>query len=182
MLPEKEAKRLSKWLSYILRHHPESAGIVLDEHGWTDTQTLITNLSAKEPLFNPETLQFIVANNSKKRFAFNEDGSKIRASQGHSVDVELGYTQQQPPELLFHGTTEKNIPSILKSGLKKMERHHVHLSADKETAQVVGARFGKPVVLTVKAGLMHEQGFSFFISENGVWLTDRVPAEFLSEL
>lgn len=182
MLSEKEAKRLSKWLSYILRHHPESAGIVLDEQGWMDTQTLINNLSAKEPLFNAEALQFIVATNSKKRFAFNEDGSKIRASQGHSVDVELGYTQQQPPEFLFHGTTEKNISSILKSGLKKMERHHVHLSADKETAQVVGARFGKPVVLTVNAGLMHEQGFSFYISENGVWLTENVPAEFLSEL
>lgn len=180
MLPEKEAKRLSKWLSYILRHHPESAGIVLDENGWTDTQTLIQHLSAKEPLFSLEILQFIVETNSKKRFAFNEDSAKIRASQGHSVEVELGYSQQQPPEFLFHGTTEKNIPSILASGLKKMERHHVHLSADKETAQTVGARFGKPVVLMIKSGLMHEQGFSFYISENGVWLTEHVPAEFLS--
>lgn len=179
MLSEQENKRLSRLLSYILRHQPEHIRIQLDENGWADTEQLIKQLAEKEPSFDAGVLQHIVATNSKKRFAFNENGSKIRASQGHSVEVELDYAPQPPPEFLYHGTAEKNIPGILKTGLQKIERHHVHLSSEKATAQAVGARYGQPVILTVRSGKMQEQGFIFFRSDNGVWLTDHVPVEFI---
>lgn len=182
MLSEQENKRLSRLLSYILRHHPEHIGIQLDENGWAETSLLIKNLQEKEPAFSLEILRHIVDSNSKKRFAFNEDGAKIRASQGHSVNIELGYTEQQPPEFLFHGTAEKNLPAIFENGLHKMERHHVHLSAGKETARSVGARHGKPVVLTIRSATMYGQGYKFYVSDNGVWLTENVPAEYIQVL
>jgi putative RNA 2'-phosphotransferase len=182
MLSEKENQHFSKLLSFILRHHPESAGVELDANGWTDTSLLVKNINAREPGFNLEILQFIMSTNSKKRFGFNEDGSKIRANQGHSIEIQLQLPEREPPETLFHGTAEKNIPSILQTGLQKIERHHVHLSVDRETAKAVGARYGKPVVLTVQSGKMHSEGYKFYLSDNAVWLTEAVPPAFLPNL
>lgn len=178
MLSEKDNKRLSKLLSYVLRHHPEWAGIVLDEQGWADTSALVKNIAEKEPLFSLEVLQHIVETNSKKRFSFNDDGSQILASQGHSIAVELALTPQQPPEILFHGTAEKNLLLIQEKGLLKMERHHVHLTENRETAKETGARYGNPVVLAIRAGEMFWLGFEFYITENNVWLTETVPPAF----
>ena len=127
-------------------------------------------------------LEYIVANNSIKRFAFNETADKIRASQGHSIEVELGYTSQKPPEILYHGTAEQSVKSILETGLEKRSRQHVHLSCNVETAINVGQRHGKPYVFKVLAAQMHEDGFEFWLSENGVWLTNQVPAKYLRAL
>lgn len=182
MITEKEAKHLSKLLSYLLRHNPGLLGIELDENGWTDVNTLIEKIKQKEPSFNDDMLSYIVDTNNKKRFSFNDDGSRIRASQGHSVNVDLGYTEAQPPEILYHGTAEKNLTLIRDNGLQKISRHHVHLSADRETALRVGQRHGKPVVLAIKSGLMFSRGFVFYLSDNGVWLTDAVPREFIEHL
>jgi putative RNA 2'-phosphotransferase len=124
-------------------------------------------------------LKEVVATNNKKRFAFNEDETKIRASQGHSIEVELGYNSSIPPAILYHGTAEKNLPFIREQGLQKQSRQHVHLSADKETALKVGRRHGKPVVLEVMAARMCDEGYTFFISANQVWLTDHVPADYI---
>jgi putative RNA 2'-phosphotransferase len=125
-----------------------------------------------------EILEEVVAENDKKRFAFNEDKTKIRANQGHSIAIELNYSPVEPPEFLFHGTAIKNMDSIKKSGIIKGNRHQVHLSLDKETATNIGKRHGKPVILVVQSKAMHEAGYQFFVSENGVWLTEFVPAEF----
>ncbi|QEC66891.1 RNA 2'-phosphotransferase [Panacibacter ginsenosidivorans] len=179
MLSEKENTKLSKLLSYILRHKPEEYGIELGENGYTNVDELITKLNAHNENISFEILQHIVDTNNKKRFAFNEDLTKIRASQGHSVDVELGYTEQQPPEILYHGTVEKFLIAIMKDGLQKMKRHHVHLSADKTIATKVAERRGKPIILEIKAAEMFAAGYTFYHSDNGVWLTDHVPVEFI---
>lgn len=179
MISEKETTRLSKLLSYLLRHNPGSLDIALEEHGWADVDILVEKIRQKEPAFTIEILRHIVDTNNKKRFSFNEDGSRIRASQGHSVEVNLNYKEERPPELLYHGTAQKNLDSILESGLQKISRHHVHLSGDEETALSVGQRHGRPVVLKIKAGLMFTNGFLFYRSDNGVWLTDAVPREFI---
>ena len=180
MIPEKENIHLSKLLSYILRHKPQEYGIVLDESGYANVDELINKLSAHNENINFEILQHIVDTNNKKRFAFNEDGTKIRASQGHSVEVELGYTEQQPPAILYHGTVEKFLAPILKDGLQKMQRHHVHLSADTTTATKVAERRGTPIILEIKAGEMHAAGYTFYVSANGVWLTEHVPPKFIN--
>lgn len=179
MLPEKEAARISKFLSFVLRHQPEAIGLTLDENGWVSVAELLQKLKEKDKAVDLGTLQHIVATNNKKRFAFNDDHTKIRASQGHSINVDLGYTQATPPTILYHGTATKHLPSIQQSGLVKQSRQHVHLSATKETAINVGGRHGKPVVLEVMAATMHEDGYAFYLSENGVWLTDEVPACYL---
>ena len=181
MLNEKELKKTSKFLSLILRHRPELIGIEMDKQGWVNVKELINKSKTKGASFDLETLQFIVDNNNKKRFAFNEDGSKIRASQGHSVEIDLAYEPIQPPEELFHGTAERFMNSILKEGLKKRNRHHVHLSAILETAEQVGARHGRLVVLKVDSGEMYKEGYAFYKSENDVWLTDHVPVRFLRQ-
>ncbi len=164
----------SKQLSFVLRHNPGKAGLTLDIQGWADVNKLLTSMGLSK-----EELDFIVENNNKKRFEFSEDGTKIRASQGHSVQVDLGYEKQAPPEFLYHGTVEKFIAEIREDGLSKMTRHHVHLSADRETATIVGKRRGKPLILEVKAGEMHRDGLEFYLTRNGVWLTDHVPAKYL---
>ena len=177
MSPKKH-KELSKHLSYVLRHKPEAIGIELDENGWTSVGDLI----AKSPKgFTPEIIEFIVSNNDKKRFILSENGDRIRANQGHSVNVDLALQATIPPSVLFHGTATRFLDSILSNGLKKMKRHHVHLSADLETASKVGMRHGKLVILTIDAAAMQNAGHIFFQSENGVWLTDSVPAVFLSQ-
>lgn len=182
MLPSNQTTHLSKLLSYILRHKPEEYEIGLDENGYTNVDELINKLNAHNENISFETLQYIVDTNSKKRFVFNDDLTKIRASQGHSVDVELGYTEQHPPEILYHGTVGKFLAAIMKEGLQKMQRHHVHLSADEVTAIKVAERRGKPIVLVIKSGEMFAAGYKFYLSDNGVWLTDQVPAEYFEGL
>lgn len=179
MISAKETTRVSKFLSLVLRHQPETLGIHLDENGWTDVPVLLEKLNAGHFAITFEDLKHVVDTNEKKRFAFNDDATRIRASQGHSVSVELDYTPQVPPAELYHGSAEGNVPSILASGLDKRSRHHVHLSADPKTAVAVGQRHGKPVVFTVASGRMHADGFVFFQSDNQVWLTDHVPPAYL---
>ena len=171
--------KISRKLSYILRHHPDEIGLELDEQGWGSVAHILSKLTVAGDPLSMEVLQEVVATNDKKRFAFNDDLTLIRANQGHSVEVELGYTAQEPPIVLFHGTAAKNLQSIKNQGLMKGNRHHVHLSPDETTAKKVGQRHGVPVVLKVKSKEMHEAGHAFFMSENGVWLTDLVPVRFI---
>jgi putative RNA 2'-phosphotransferase len=179
MSKEKQDIHLSKFLSLVLRHQPETIGITLDENGWTDTEVLIEKLHQHGFVIDSDALKHVVATNSKKRFALTEAGDKIRANQGHSVEVELGYSPAIPPETLYHGTGHQSAASILATGLLKKERHHVHLSADLATAISVGQRHGKPIVFKVLARKMHDERFEFFKSDNGVWLTDHVPPGYL---
>lgn len=179
---DKDQIRISKFLSLILRHNPEKIGLKLDEHGWADVEELLAASAKNGNAFMREELEKVVAENDKKRFAFDETGTKIRANQGHSIRVEIEFEQKTPPEILYHGTTEKNVGAILEKGLKKMRRHHVHLSPDVETAGKVGSRRGKPVILEIDAGRMKEEGFTFYISANGVWLVDEVPPQFMRVL
>ncbi len=179
MTSDKQLAQISKFLSLVLRHQPETIGITLDQNGWTNVEELLEKANKYGVKFNREILNHIVARNSKKRFAFNEGFDKIRASQGHSVEIELGYENRRPPEILFHGTGEKSVQSILERGLEKGSRHHVHLSSDIETALKVGQRHGNPFVFKVLAEKMYYDNFQFFISDNGVWLTDNVPVRYL---
>lgn len=172
---------ISRFLSLVLRHKPETAGIELDPQGWVDVKILIQRINEHGIQLNREMLDHIVATNPKKRFAYNENCDRIRASQGHSVEVDLGYVAQKPPDILYHGTGEKWVESILKTGLEKKSRSHVHLSADHETAKIVGSRHGKPFIFLIRADEMHAAGFQFFLSENGVWLTDKVPVNYISD-
>jgi len=181
MINDKQITHISKFLSLVLRHQPETIGIQLDQRGWTDIDELIEKANSYGVKFDREILNHIVATNSKKRFAFNNTLDKIRASQGHSVEIELGYTNQKPPEILFHGTGEKSVQSILDTGLEKRNRQHVHLSSDFDTAVKVGQRHGKPFVFKVLAERMYNDNFQFFISDNGVWLTDHVPTKYLKQ-
>ncbi len=176
----KDLVKSSKLIALVLRHRPDKIGLELDANGWADTQELLEKLNHHGHRFDLELLKEIVATNDKKRFVFSEDLSKIRANQGHSIEVDLNLAPKTPPSFLFHGTAEKNLLSIQKLGLIKGSRHHVHLSAEAETAKKVGSRHGKPVVLTVHAGEMRMEGHQFFQSENGVWLTDAVPAKYLA--
>ena len=176
---EKEMVRISKFLSLVLRHEPDKIGIKLDEQGWVSVAELLQQLTANSLAIDRTALQKVVDNNSKKRFAISDDGLKIRASQGHSVNIDLGYAEAIPPPVLYHGTAVKNVSAIQEKGLLKQQRHHVHLSADEATAYGVGQRHGKPVVFRVLAGQMQEDGFVFYRSSNGVWLTDHVPANYL---
>lgn len=182
MISEKENTRISKFLSLVLRHQPETIGIKLDENGWADVKDLIHKLKVNGLAVTKEILDHVVETNSKKRFAYNEDRTKIRASQGHSVSVDLGYEPKEPPDILYHGTASQFVDSIFKGGLQKGSRHHVHLSENIETATKVGQRHGKPVIFEVAARQMFEDGFAFFVSENNVWLTDSVPVKYLKKL
>lgn len=182
MLSEKEAIRISKFFSLVLRPRPEMIGLQPDQNGWVDVEELIQGARIKGLLLDRQTLQHIVDTNNKKRFAFNEDGTKIRASQGHSIAIDTGYPDSVPPAILYHGTAEKITPIILHEGLLKMNRQHVHLSADKETAIQVGQRHGQPRVLEVAARRMYSDGYSFYLSANGVWLTESVPTAYLHVL
>lgn len=182
MLSDKEYKRISKFLSLVLRHKPELIGIVLDQNGWTNVDVLIAGCERNDVILNKEILEHVVLTNAKKRFAFDETHGLIRANQGHSVVVDLAYTVKRPPEILYHGTSIQYLDGIFGSGLQKMQRHHVHLSTEINTAVSVGARHGKPVVFQVLAGEMFKEGYQFFQSENNVWLTDQVPTRYLEIL
>lgn len=176
---EKNLKNISKFMSLVLRHKPEVIGLELDENGWADLQELITKLNIKGAVVDEATIHQIVETNEKKRFAFNDDKTRIRANQGHSVKVDLQLNPATPPAILFHGTAEKVIASIMKKGLLKQERHHVHLTANRETAMSVGGRHGKPVVLEIDAEKMAADGFEFYLSENDVWLVEIVLPEYI---
>ena len=169
----------SKFLSLVLRHQPDAAHVTLDSAGWTAVDGLLAGCARAGRTLSRTDLEHIVATNAKKRFEFSADGRRIRASQGHSVDVELDYAPQTPPELLFHGTATRFIDSIREKGLLKMQRHHVHLSAETRVTLEVGARHGKPALLTILAGEMHSEGHVFYRSTNGVWLVEHVPPSFI---
>lgn len=178
---EQHKKKTSKFLSYVLRHHPELINLNLDENGWADVAELITKSTNDSQGFTFEELDEIVQTNDKKRFIFNEDKTRIRANQGHSIDINLALIAQQPPEFLYHGTAQSNIESILENGIEKRNRQHVHLSQDKETATKVGMRHGKPIILTINTQRMFEDGIEFYLSDNEVWLTDFVDAKYISK-
>lgn len=171
----------SRYISLILRHKPELIGISLDEHGWADVQELIAGINQKEP-FTMAQLEEIVRTDQKQRYSFNEDHTLIRANQGHSIPVDVELAETEPPELLYHGTGEKYVASIDQQGLLPRSRLYVHLSGDRDTAVKVGSRHGKPVVYTVHAWQMVQDGYSFYWSVNGVWLTKEVPAQYLTKL
>lgn len=172
---EERLVRASKFLSLVLRHRPDRAGLALDAGGWVGVEELLRGANASGFRLTREELMEVVERNDKRRFALSEDGARIRASQGHSVEVELGYEPRRPPRLLYHGTAAPFLDSIRASGLNRGRRHHVHLSPDEETAARVGGRRGRPVVLEVEAGRMADEGFLFYLSANGVWLTESVP-------
>ncbi|MEY4926597.1 MAG: hypothetical protein RI894_1033 [Bacteroidota bacterium] len=174
-------KQVSKFLSFVLRHKPEEIGIVLDEHGWVEVAELIAKINAKNRLqtLDFDRLQRVVAENDKQRFIFNADKTRIRANQGHTVEIDLGLEPTVPPTVLYHGTAATNIESIRKTGINKGKRQHVHLSKDTETATKVGTRHGKPAILTINTRKMQQDGIVFFCSENGVWLTDFVAVEYI---
>jgi putative RNA 2'-phosphotransferase len=173
----KDLVRDSKFLSYVLRHAPDPIGLTLGEDGWVAVDELLAKAAAAGKPLDRDTLEEIVATSDKKRFSLSEDGSRIRAAQGHSVTVELGLTPVVPPETLYHSTATRFLDSIRAEG----SRQQVHLSGDETTATAVGQRHGKPVVLRIASGAMHRSGHAFYRADNGVWLTDRVPPEFLEE-
>ena len=178
-MSEKEVTRISKFLSLILRHRPETIGLALDENGWANVEELIEKMNSHKLSVTRDMLDTVVSTNNKQRFAFNEHKTMIRANQGHSIRVELDLKEMVPPTYLYHGTSEKAVPSIMKTGLQKRERHHVHLSQDIPTAIAVGRRHGKPIVFCIAAQQMHQDGYIFYLSENNVWLTDFVPVQYL---
>jgi putative RNA 2'-phosphotransferase len=181
-MDEKSRIAASKFLSFVLRHEPEAVGIELDSGGWVDVDVLLGACAEHGCSLSRTEFDEIVAKNSKQRFALSEDGRRIRANQGHSTAVELGYEPAEPPDILFHGTVRRLLSAIRVAGLLRMERHHVHLSADEATARAVGGRRGKPVILRIDAYAMRNAGHVFFRTPNGVWLTDAVPASFISGL
>lgn len=171
---------ISRFISLILRHKPEVIGISLDEHGWASVDDLIAGI-AKKNIFDREMLEEIVKTDDKQRYSFNEDKTLIRANQGHSVPVDVELEQMTPPEYLWHGTGEKYVASIDETGLIPKSRLYVHLSGDEETAMKVGKRHGKPVLYRVSSGKMEQDGFVFYRSVNGVWLTKQVPVCYLEK-
>lgn len=175
----KQLVKTSKFLSLVLRHEPQRIGITLDESGWVPVIDLMAGCEAHGVPITYTDLAEIVATSDKNRFAFSEDGQRIRANQGHSVEVDLQLPTATPPATLYHGTVDKFLESIRRDGLRKGERHHVHLSADEATANKVGERRGKPVILRIDASRMHADGHLFYLSANGVWLTDHVPPQYL---
>jgi putative RNA 2'-phosphotransferase len=175
-----EILRMSKFLSLVLRHKPELIGLTLDQNGWASVEDLIRLANRHGIRLTRPLLMQVVADNEKKRFALSDNGERIRASQGHSVKVDLGLPPALPPEILYHGTASRFLESILAGGLHSANRQHVHLSPDVATAMRVGQRHGSPVVLVIRSGEMAAAGHTFFVSANGVWLTDRVPQEFIS--
>ncbi len=171
--------QVGRFLSLVLRHKPEEIGVHLDNQGWTPVDELIVALNSKFSVVDRQMIDRIVAENNKQRFALSDDGKKIRANQGHSVQVDLERIPKKPPTVLYHGTATRFLDSILAEGIMSKSRMHVHLSADKETASNVGRRHGILAMLEISAKQMAEDGFDFFLSENGVWLTEHVPRIYL---
>jgi putative RNA 2'-phosphotransferase len=178
----KAATRLSKFLSKHLRHAPQAIGLTLQEGGWVNVADLLAACAAHGHPHTRDELEDIVEDNDKQRFAFDETGQRIRAQQGHSVEVDLHLTPAEPPAVLYHGTVPAALPAIWAAGLQKMKRHHVHLSPDEATARRVGQRRGRPTLLAVDAAALHAAGGVFYKSGNGVWLVDSVPPQYLREM
>jgi putative RNA 2'-phosphotransferase len=174
-------KETSKYMSLILRHKPEVIGISLDEHGWANVDELIEGI-AKTQKFDMDILEEIVRTDEKQRYSFNEDKTKIRANQGHSVQVDVELEETEPPEELWHGTGEKFVSAIDEQGLIPKSRLYVHLSKDEETAKKVGSRHGRPVLYIVSSGQMYRDGYKFYLSKNGVWLTKKVSVKYLKKI
>lgn len=172
--------QVSKFLSFVLRHRPDAIGLTLDSEGWVSISELIKKSKSQIPLSH-ETINVVVSTSDKQRFSISGDGLRIRANQGHSVEVDLGLKPQQPPRILYHGTAERHVPAIQTEGLHAGQRQYVHLSVDTASALAVGKRYGKPVVLRVDSASMQMCGHEFFLSKNGIWLTERVPPKFLTE-
>jgi putative RNA 2'-phosphotransferase len=179
---EQRLVKISKYLSKHLRHEPERLGLTLASGGWVEVDTLLTAMARHNFVVTRAELDEVVVKNDKQRFSFDPTGTQIRANQGHSVAVDLELEPTVPPDILYHGTGEKSVRTILEHGLKKMSRQHVHLSRDYDTAVKVGARHGKPIVFLVQAAAMHTAGHIFFVSDNGVWLVESVPPQFLSRV
>jgi len=180
MIEKNRATSISKYLSLVLRHDPAAAGVTLDAEGWVGVDDLLAGAARHGFSFTQAELKEVVQTNEKQRFTLSHDSQRIRASQGHSVSVDLGLTPETPPEILYHGTVDRFLSSIMDQGLDKRSRQYVHLSPDIETATRVGGRRGQPVILKIAAASMHSDGFRFFCSANGVWLTERVPPQYIS--
>lgn len=179
MINEKENIRIGKFLSLVLRHKPETIDLTLDDNGWADIKELIQKMNNYGFHITIDILDYVVDTNNKKRYSYDETKNRIRANQGHSIEVELDLEEAEPPQYLYHGTGEKSVNSILATGLEKRNRQHVHLSKDIETAILVGKRHGKPKVFVVASAQMKIEGFSFYLSKNNVWLIDNVPVKYL---
>ncbi|MCK5855326.1 MAG: RNA 2'-phosphotransferase [Sulfurovaceae bacterium] len=175
---EKDLRKVSKFLSFILRHNPQSIGLTLDSHGWADVGELIAK--SKEIKLNKKMIDEVVKNDSKQRYVVEDN--RIRANQGHSITIDLGLKAIVPPDVLYHGTARRFLDSIMKTGLSRQQRHHVHLSQDKQMATSVGSRHGKVVLLEIDAKQMHKEGYEFYLSANGVWLSDVVPVGFIQKI
>lgn len=174
-----DLNNISKYMSLILRHKPEVIGITLDEHGWASVNDLICGIEKNNPGFNMDILEQIVRIDSKQRYSFNDDKSLIRANQGHSVNVDVELKEKEPPEYLYHGTVEKYVKSINQDGLIPKSRLYVHLSKDIKTAENVGKRHGKEIIYRINSGRMYRNGYKFYLSENGIWLTKEAPVKYL---
>lgn len=174
--------KLSVFISLVLRHKPEAANLSLDEHGWANVDELIKGVNTAGYHMTTEILEEIVRSDEKSRYSYNEDKTLIRANQGHSINVDVGLNEQKPPKILYHGTAKRFLDNIFKDGLKAMSRQYVHLSKGYDTAVKVGKRHGEPVVLLVDAETMHHDGYKFYLSENGVWLTREVPGVYCSNI
>lgn len=170
--------KLGRFLSLVLRHKPSAAGITLDAHGWADVSELLSRVRRTGRQIDMDTLERIVRENNKRRYSFNEDHTKIRANQGHSIPVDIELKEEKPPRRLYHGTAERFLPSIRRGGIRKMNRQLVHLSADFQTAVEVGLRHGMPAVIVIDAEAMARNGAVFYLSENGVWLCEHVAPEY----
>ena len=171
--------KISKFLSYVLRHKPESIGLTLNNNGWASVAEILKNQQLN---FSLEDLKFVVENNDKNRFSLNEDFTLIKANQGHSVDIQLEFQKIVPPDILYHGTAQHLLASIQEKGIEKRQRHHVHLSIDIKTASNVGKRHGKLIILAIDTKKMHQDGYQFYLSDNNVHLVDEVPAKYLAVL
>lgn len=174
--------KLSVFISLVLRHKPDAAGITLDEHGWANVEELLDGINNIGRKIDMGVLEEIVRTDHKQRYRFNEDKTLIRANQGHSIPVDVELKEEEPPEFLYHGTADRFIKAIMEEGLKPMSRLYVHLSKDIETAAKVGKRHGKPVILKVHSGQMCREGIKFYLSENGVWLTKKVEVRYLEQM
>jgi putative RNA 2'-phosphotransferase len=178
-MDQKNRNKISKFLSLILRHNPDMIGLPLDENGWADVEDLLARSARHGNIFSREELEEVIATNDKQRFSFSEDKIRVRANQGHSIEVELQLEEKIPPVVLYHGTVEKFLSNIREEGLRKMTRHHVHLSKDRETAEKVGERRGSAIILTIRSEEMSRDGLVFYVSANGVWLTEHVPTKYI---
>lgn len=178
----KRLVRISKYLSKHLRHQPERLGLTLEPGGWVEIEALLSAAAKNNFPITHEELEEVVRQNDKKRFSIDPTGEKIRANQGHSVEVDLQLDPKTPPDFLYHGTARKTLEGILERGILRMSRHHVHLSKDQETARKVGMRHGKPVILEINAAAMHKDGHVFYCSDNGVWLVESVPPQYIRAL